>query len=492
MGDGSVREGQPMSARRHKSLYEKLRDCVCSTPCSCWLPTLLVDPKDDQHFRTTCALALSSLGEEDPKDFSGRWNMTPGEKTDLLQEIELSIAASYRDSITGACVTAHNNSLEIREIEKFQKEHHDRIMQLPNSVHGICNHHLMVEAFNKYDLDANGSLDVHEWSDFLDTLAVENLKSLLRDAHVAFRAFFARGQPWREKDGAYDVEEMRLSMLELATGQPTVERESSSERGEVVPLSGRSAAASPPEFQCSWDGPRFRLPVGWWPDLVYYSANNHPLHGIFACDNEHPLSWIERLVMEVASIGFSAATLALHDKWVIQHRGLNEEDLVILGNEFVFSLVVVTLPSVVMWWTLFLLFTCAKCHPNAAKVTEQEVIKARRWRSVGAAIGYMLVIVGVAGWFCMRYLHTIGRRLHRARLVKGRLKAYFIATFMMAFVYFNPFVAWGQPVPGGRFNLGDYIGLGQWRIEKQRFQAMCLTGAKRIQESRDSDASRQY
>lgn len=492
MGDGSVREGQPMSARRRKTVYEKTHDYVCTTPCSCWTPTLLVDPKDNRHYRTTCALALSSLGEEEPKDFSGRWNMTPGEKASLLEEIEMSIATSYRDSITGACVTAHNNSLELREIEKFQKEHHDRIMQLPNSVHGICNPQMMVEAFKQYDQDGNGSLDVIEWSDFLDTLARENLKSLLRNAHVAFRAFFARGQPWGEEDAAYDVEEMRLSMMELATGSRLDrERSDSSEKGEVAPLSGRRA--SPPAFQCGWDGPRFRLPVGWWPDMVYYSANNHPLHGIFACDSEHPLSWIERLVMEVASIGFSAATLALHDKWVIQHRGLNEETAAaILGNEFIFSLVVVTLPSVVMWWTLFLLFTCAKCHPNEAKVTEQEIVKARRWRFVGAAIGYMLVVVGIAGWFSLRYLHKIGRRLHRIRLVKGRLKAYVIATFMMVFVYFNPFVSWGQPVPGERFNLGDYIGLGQWRIEKQRFQAMCLTGARRIQESRDSDASRQF
>mmetsp|Transcript_3737 Transcript_3737/g.7413 ORF Transcript_3737/g.7413 Transcript_3737/m.7413 type:complete len:524 (+) Transcript_3737:63-1634(+) len=511
MGDvreGDVREGRTgrvsvTPRRQSKRLNEKVHDYICHTPCSCWLPTLLVDPKDDRHFRTTCALALSCLGEDDPKDFSGRWSMTHAEKMELLDEIESVIHPSHRtsqgshfawqaDASGEAALPEYlkNSMLELGEIIKFQKDHHQRIMQLPNAVHGICDPHLVAEAFKKYDLDQNDSLDVHEWSDFLNTLAIENLKSLLRDALIGFRAFFARGQlSLQDSDSKnYDVEQLRNTMMELAnSGKPStipLDRESTlySRVSEEAPLSGRRA--SPPHWQCSWDGPHW-LPVGWWPDLVYYSANNHPLHGIFACDNEHPLSWIERLVMEVASIGFSAATLALHDRWVIQHRGL-DESMVILGNEFIFSLLVVTLPSIVMWWTLFLLFTCAKCHPNEAKVPEQEAVRARNWRYVGAFFGYMLVILGIAGWFSLRYFSHIGSRMHRRRLLKGRLKAYFFATFMMVMVYFNPFVAWGQPVPGEPFLLGDYIGLGQWRIEKQRFQAMCLTGAEKIAESRDS------
>jgi len=473
--DASTGRAATPTPRKQTGKYQRTHDFICQTPCSCWLPTLLVDPKDDQRFQTACALALSCLGEEDPNDFSGRWDMTTEEKMKLLEDIERSI----HEASTSRAMTpqgTYNNMLELREIDKFQKDHPERILRLPNSVHGIGNHRLMVEAFDKYDLDSNGSLDDSEWSSFLDTLAIENLKSLLRQAHVRFRAFFARGQPWNEDTKTYDVEELRLSMIELAkAGQPpSVVREGG---GDYAPLSAQSV--SPPQWQCGWDGPSFRLPIGWWPDLVYYSANNHPLHGIFACDSWHPLSWVERLAMEVASIGFSAATLALHDKWVIQHFGLDESSSHWL-EEISFSLLVVTLPGFIMWHTLFCLFTCGRCHPNEAKVPEQEVTKAWRWRTASATFGYVLIIVGIAGWFSVHYLDFFGRELHRRRLLLGRLKAYIIVTFIHVFITFNPFVAWGQPIPGEPLTFGDYIGLGKWRIEKQRFQAMCGTGAQKI------------
>merc|ERR1711879_441831 len=56
----------------------------------------------------------------------------------------------------------------------------------------------------------------------------------------------------------------------------------------------------------------------------------------------------------------------------------------------------------------------------------------------------------------------------------GRLKGYVIGWLSMVLIYFNPLVAWGQTDPVGGMCIGDLIGLGQWRIEKQRFQTLCL------------------
>merc|ERR1712048_1532716 len=60
------------------------------------------------------------------------------------------------------------------------------------------------------------------------------------------------------------------------------------------------------------------MPPGWWADLCYYSANQHPLHGIFACDPVHPLNWFERLQMEIATIAFTFFTLYIEHQWIAE------------------------------------------------------------------------------------------------------------------------------------------------------------------------------
>merc|ERR1712070_887398 len=75
------------------------------------------------------------------------------------------------------------------------------------------------------------------------------------------------------------------------------------------------------------------------------------------------------------------------------------------------------------------------------------------------------------------YLLVTGGLLERViveTVITGRLEGYIISWMLMVLLVFNPLVAWGQPDPAGEFCLGDIIGLGQWRIEKQKFQHLCI------------------
>jgi len=238
-------------------------------------------------------------------------------------------------------------------------------------------------------------------------------------------------------------------------------------------------SSSPETFQIGrdCDDSGYRLfPNGWTEDFLYYSANNHPLHGIFSCDRFHPLSWIERLMMELATFGMAFFTLFLHDKWVDSSAHAAAHKVGILSNPMVFSLVVVTIPGIIVWWTLFLLFTCKWGIVNMAREDVAGRQRGRNLQCACEAIGHTLVLLGVAflGLHGLRNLHNV------QPVVMGRVKGYVIAWFMMGFVYFNPLVAWGQPNPVGAFCFGDLIGLGQWRIEKQRFQTMCMSGIEQI------------
>merc|ERR1712083_710425 len=76
----------------------------------------------------------------------------------------------------------------------------------------------------------------------------------------------------------------------------------------------------------------------------------------------------------------------------------------------------------------------------------------------------------------------------------SRLTGYLIPWAMMLSLYFNPFIAFGQPDPYAEKSckyyiamVGDLIGLGQWRIEKQFFQRI-LVEALHLSDSPDSPA----
>jgi len=145
--------------------------------------------------------------------------------------------------------------------------------------------------------------------------------------------------------------------------------------------------------------------------------------------------------------------------------------------------VIATVPGVVLWWVLFLLFICPKFGIiNEAYSTEEHRAQARKWQCVGETAGYviaMCVFIGV-GAFAACGRKYINPGDDTVVVLSGRVRGYFVFWFLQAFVYFNPFVAWGQPdTTTSAFGyLGSLTGVGQWRLERQKFLWICANALR--------------
>jgi len=136
-----------------------------------------------------------------------------------------------------------------------------------------------------------------------------------------------------------------------------------------------------------------------------------------------------------------------------------------------------------LWWTLFLLFTCPKLAiVNEAKSKKEDIAQARKWQCVGESFGYVIavcVLIAVIA-FASTSRKFISFGDNTVAVIRGRLQGYIVFWLLQTFVYFNPIVAWGQPdLTTTTFGLvGDLTGLGQWRIERQKFQWICAKALK--------------
>mmetsp|Transcript_61624 Transcript_61624/g.198480 ORF Transcript_61624/g.198480 Transcript_61624/m.198480 type:complete len:475 (+) Transcript_61624:118-1542(+) len=429
-------------------------------------PTLYVHGADPPEFNPTCALVLAALGD---KGFRGHWTLSKESGTLLLDRIQADAGQFF----------GRENRLSFYEIRSFISKEKNKpfLHRLPSSVHGIMVEDVVRRALEVFDADHSGDLDSEEWGYFLKTLALIHLEYLLSTAHREFRAFFGLGQPWRPQLGA------EVSLRDLAEAAGSLWASQGGRREERLGLVQPGRAGPTPRvprtFQIGFDPDRRGssaldiLPPGWLKDFYYYSANNHPFHGIFECDPCHPLSKPERIAMEVATMGYALFTTFLRHRWLDEGEAPQEA----LAHPLLYKLLISTLLSMVVWWTLFLLFTCPKLGSvDESQAGQRQIKKAKCWRCCGESLGYIVVVVGL----CL-ILVTVYRGCGQGKLVNycltvvsGRIMGYVISWCLFAFVYFNPIIAWGQPDPNAKFNLGDYIGLGQWRIEKQRFQMRCV------------------
>lgn len=379
-------------------------------------------------------------------EWDGLWAPDPAEMQELYRDIQ-KLNKKTRS-------LKSSDHIRLGSILDFVAQNRDRILAMPPSMHGMLNHEIVTDAFEMFDEDGNNVLDLTEWEDFLSMLEVLHRQHLLQLAHQGFRAFYGRGQVgwWPAETRMIDGDHLRAVV-----------------DGVRVPF---------PTFQLGYDpdnvkqnGKPALLPPGWLQDVFYFSANNHPLHGIFACDPSHRLSRVERIMMELAVIAFTFFTNGLKDSWVVHGHAPCE----VLEDSTMFGLVVVTLPSMVMFWTLFSLFTCPWGNPDKSKATPDELLKATKITSACEFIGNALVIICFIGlgYRLVRVEMTDFSHLHLRTSLTGRLKSYVITWVTMVCVHFNPFVMWANPNLGGGFCAGDYVGVGQWRAEKQKFQAIC-------------------
>lgn len=236
------------------------------------------------------------------------------------------------------------------------------------------------------------------------------------------------------------------------------------------------------------------VPQGWWQDLYYYSANCHPIHGIFACDPANMLSTAERICIEVATVTFALITTQKHYMWVERGNAPHEW----LQNELVYSLFIVSVPSIIMYQVLIALFSRMGLVNTASDFGRAKVLQAKTKKQVGETCGYILVAALLlyctyiyrACFTDVWAMEVEDGETHAVCLawdniptvVRGRLLSYVITAVLFVVLAFNPLVAWGQPDPAASFVLGDYIGVGQWRIERMRFKWRCHNGVSQLEE----------
>jgi len=432
-----------------------------------------------------CALVLVALSDE--YAYTGRWSLDASERLQLFEKIE---AAGGR--------WAGDGRLTLDEFRRFLHNETTaaEVDLFPASVHGLLNEDMVAEAFKSFDHDGSGFLDAREWDDFIQTLSAMHLKYLMKVAFQQWRTFWGRDQPWRPPGHEQALVEMAKPsvlrrILEKAAGSSLVPLASTPRQEDLQMLPGSclnqegfgvrrwntfQLGRDPDCVGSSW------LPPGWSSDFCYYSANNHPLHGIFACDPKHRLSRLERIGMEFATFGLAITTSRLERIWVQE----GQAPLQVLSNPRVFSLVVVTLPGLLLWHTLWFLFTCPRCNVDKARSSVAVIKRAKRWKWAGAFLGHSLLWLGFASIVAWRMRHSQEGGWNRPELLAARLQGYLVTWVCMLVFYLNPFVAWGQPDPKGKPVAGEIIGLGQWRIEKQRFQLRCVETLDKLVTSQTS------
>jgi len=424
------------------------------------------DHRDDVVYRDSCLLVLVVLME---KNWNGRWSMSTDEKIQLWQRLDY-----HKDG-----------SVDISEILEFADRHKEELQYMPSALQGIFNEDVLRDALETFDDDHNDVLDSREWVDFLFQLEILRARFLLYQALSQFQAYFGRG---RHFSGVKIS--TKTCMADMA-GETLICRKPLKSNGYKPQHYKRRRWGI---FQCGRDKDAKRLlPPGLWADMVYYSANNHPLHGIFCCDQSHPLDSKERLFIELVTIGL---TLIFEITWTesISVARVGEDAESEWVRRQLWAVLLLTIPSVIGWWLLFLLFVMPGCGTvDDSKDSERKKKKATiyTWggRLVACFVGLTVFIIEIVIFIKMPSWEELITLLLAVFL--GMVSRYLFAWGMMAFFWFNPFVAWGDSSPEwkgkpGRSKaanccakLGNIIGLGQWRIEKQRFQGRLVQHLKR-------------
>mmetsp|Transcript_7451 Transcript_7451/g.13327 ORF Transcript_7451/g.13327 Transcript_7451/m.13327 type:complete len:571 (+) Transcript_7451:83-1795(+) len=417
----------------------------------------LVDEDGEQeslNYEPACVWVLATTDREDVV-WRGAWRVTQEDAKKLLNAIESS---------TGRV----DGKLNLKELQDFAEKHkHDRkvgdLGSLPTSAQGIYVPSVVKTAFRQYDHDGNGYLDADEWHDFLRHLEVLHLQYLHQKALNDFRAFWGR-------DGGWEPD------LDLFGAGMDAHTRAALE-DELAHAAGEAMLSDPPtahfQFGRDPDTPHwFELPPGWWRDLSYNIANSHSLLGIVACDPVHPLTGMERLVIEISTLGFMLYTERLRKFQVQKAMGL----MMIFG---------MALAGIVINLILTHLFTTPGYgHVDEARATAQQRRRAKVIQVVMAAIGYFLVLL--SGILCYLFLRNSEHLTEYLALsLMGRFQGYMLEFMYKLFWTFNPYIAWGEPDPskvrssfiGQAYDFTwSVVGLGQWRIEKQRFQRSCMLG----------------
>jgi hypothetical protein len=437
-------------------------------------------------FQRRCGLVLSVAGQG--KDWYKSWLLSPEDIT--------TFRANLFTKMDKAGVT--DNTVSWDEFEAFCIRHEREIQNSPSRFHGLLYHDVRERAFDRFDLDGNNRLEFDEFDRFLSDLDREYFKYLLRAELVSFRAYWGRGMIPPSADGPMPEEEDPMVMLKamLCIGADTEPQQSSSYAQIAETESGPPA----PHFSSMFllgrekDTPLHfgMFAPGWWEDFKYFSANNHPLHGIFMCDWYHPLDWKERLMMELSTWCYSWISL-----WVLgRHHDVFEDlhDLARFFHMLPYTILFAMLPGIIWWHVLRLLYAMPCANMDETRTSVAEVHQTRKIRRASEIVAHILVLTT---WCLPLAFLPFPHGVVIMHVVLVRVKAYLLTWMLFLLIPFNPLLTIGNPNPLTQQTtlckvLGK-LGIGKWRLQKLQFNCLGCYGHRRMEEylppSRGSSAS---
>lgn len=395
-------------------------------------------------------LSLLCLGDDHYKK-KGRWNTTAAERKLLLAKIDGEAEGQLRA----------DGTLSQDDFDKFCSNPENRqwvVEELPSSAHGLACFSLMKGAVKSFDENEDKVLDKKEWNKFMHYLGQLRVRYLHQMALADCRAYFGRGR------GRQEAAVFTAGMDTECHVRKLVDARRESTRDDMQQNANFDKTF---QFGCclvqDWKG--------WRSDLYYYSANFHPLHGIWGCDANNRLERWDRLMSEISVLCYGAWMAV--ERWHMQHGG---DQPAWLEEDFYFQLTCVTIPGMLLGNILFFLYTTPQWTVDES-VADKEVIEKARWVSdVGDWLGNFVVVCLIVSLVIRVYRFELvnGDEIPTqivVDMVMGRLNAYLISWVLMVGINFNPFIAWGS-TKHDETCLGDWIGLGQWVMQKRK---VCLT-----------------
>jgi len=432
-----------------------------------------IDRKEpnDVIMHASSTLALVCLG--DPQFLkTGRWSLTQEERKALLHRMD---HLTYERAGDESEETIGDGTLSKEDFINFCADDDHRkwvLEELPSCAHGLACTALMSQAFEHFDSNHDKVLDEKEWDLFMDFVSQLRLRYLQQMALVTFRAYFGRGQ------GVCHSGQTQSNVTKSDSNCNVKDTVQEVRKSTTTRLKEGSHMENMFQY-----GVIVKDWKGWRSDLYYYSANVHPLHGIWACCHNNRLARSERFMMELSILCY--CFWMAHER----HRLIDEHTEYFLGvivrdipwwleNDRYFTWLCVTIPGMIIFYIQFFLFTT----PYIGTVDESSanhslIRRANMVTRIGDFLGNALVLGLITGAAIRLVLYNDTFELAETKIIYqtlfGRLSAYFAAWALMVGVYFNPFVALGSTKPGTT-SIVDLLGIGQWSMEKSKVELTTL------------------
>ena len=291
-------------------------------------------------------------------------------------------------------------------------------------------HSVVQMLFDKIDVDKSGGISEDEWKAFLGLLMTHDHNYLRRKGLTANRVFWGKG---REQD---------LSLHQFTSSV------------------------------C--------IDSGYFHDFWYFQKNNHPILGIFLADPDNPLSKLEHFNIEFCTNSWNLLFSAVVFKFATDNKYV-----------YLYSLLLVTIPVIIIRSILLLLFTCPCLQSrNNFRTYFQTCCNTFLW-DTGRAVGTLCFLCGIGILILGIFLALRCGKGFVASWLFSWGMSYVLCIFSDLAFKFNPFYIFVMIRENNITNiltLGSLriLNVGQWLIDR-RFVLEELAKKERSQYSRISE-----